>query len=125
MAESPESERPTRRREITGLNRLNHLIQILIPTCDNAGQRFEQHLFEGVRVHLTEHFGGLTAFVQSPALGLWKDAESGTTTRDNMILFEVMTARFDHDWWAGYRAELERIFRQDEILVRAIACERI
>lgn len=104
---------------------MNHLIQILIPLFDNEGRRFEQSQFEGLRAHLIAHFGGLTAFVQSPALGLWKDAESGTTTRDNMILFEVMTARFDHDWWAGYRAELERIFRQDEILVRAIACERI
>lgn len=104
---------------------MNHLIQVLIPTFDNDGRRFEQHLFEGVRAHLIEHFGGLTAFVQSPALGLWKDAESGTTTRDDMILIEVMTARFDQAWWSSYRAELERIFRQDEILVRAIACERI
>ena len=104
---------------------MNHLIQILIPLFDNEGQRFEQSQFEGVRTHLIAHFGGLTAFVQSPALGLWKDAESGTTTRDDMILIEVMTAQFDRAWWSGYRAELERIFRQDEILVRAIACDRI
>ena len=64
---------------------MNHLIQILIPTFDKEGQRFDQHTFEGVRSHLIERFGGLTAFVQSLALGLWKDAESGTTTRDNMI----------------------------------------
>lgn len=104
---------------------MSYLIQILIPIFDNEGRRFDQSLFEGVRTHLMEHFGGLTAFVQSPALGLWKDAESGTTTRDDMILIEVMTAHFDHGWWSRYRAELERIFRQDEILVRAIACERI
>lgn len=104
---------------------MNHLIQILIPTFDNEGQRFEQHVFEGVRSHLIERFGGLTAFVQSPALGLWKDAESGTTTRDSMILIEVMTEDLDRAWWSNYRSELEQLFRQDEILVRAIACERI
>ena len=104
---------------------MNHLIQILIPTFDNEGQRFDQHTFEGVRSHLIERFGGLTAFIQSPALGLWKDAESGATTRDDMILIEVMTPDLDRAWWSGYRRQLEQLFRQDEILVRAIACERI
>lgn len=36
-----------------------HLIQILIPVFDNAGQRFEQTFFEGVRTQLIERFGGL------------------------------------------------------------------
>lgn len=101
-----------------------HLIQILIPVFDNAGQRFDQSLFAGVRTQLTERFGGLTAFAQSPALGLWKDAESGTTTRDDMILIEVMSESFERSWWSTYRAELERIFRQDEIVIRAITCQR-
>lgn len=55
-------------------------------------------MFENVRTQLIERFGGLTAFVQSPALGLWKDAEGGTTTRDDMILIEVMTASLYHVW---------------------------
>lgn len=102
-----------------------HLIQILIPVFDNVGQRFAQHLFEEVRMQLIERFGGLTAFVQSPALGLWKDMESGTTTHDTMILIEVMTDMLDQDWWSAYRHKLEHIFRQDEIVVRALASERI
>lgn len=102
-----------------------HLVQILIPVFDNSGQRFEQDLFEAVRTHLIERFGGLTAFVQSPALGLWKDAESGTTTQDAMILIEVMSDSLDHTWWSAYRRELETVFRQDEIVIRALDCERI
>ena len=102
-----------------------HLVQILIPVFDNTGHRFEQALFEAVRTHLIEHFGGLTAFVQSPALGLWKDAESGTTTQDAMILIEVMCDTLDHTWWSAYRHELETVFRQDEIVIRAMDCERI
>lgn len=102
-----------------------HLVQILVPVFDNEGIRFDPHTFDGVRSELAERFGGLTAFVQSPALGLWKDAQRGATARDEMILIEVMVERLDRDWWSAYRAQLERIFRQDEIVVRALACERL
>lgn len=102
-----------------------HLIQILIPVFDNEGQRFGQRKLEDVRKELMARFGGLTAFVQSPALGLWTDAESGTTARDDMILIEVMVETLDRDWWSAYRKALERTFRQDEIVVRAIACQRL
>lgn len=102
-----------------------YLIQILIPVFDNAGHRFARDTFETVRAELLERFGGLTAFVQSPALGLWTDAQSGTTARDDMILVEVMADTVDRVWWAGYRTRLEHRFRQDEIVVRALACERI
>lgn len=102
-----------------------HLIQILIPVSDNEGQPFHREQFEAVRDELTERFGGLTAFVQSPALGLWKDAQNGTTARDEMILFEVMADALDRNWWSAYRQRLEQTFRQDEIVIRAIACERV
>ena len=102
-----------------------HLIQLLLPVVDNDGQRFSNDGFEAVRRTLTKRFGGLTAFVQSPALGLWKDAQSGATERDDMILIEVMVETVDHDGWAGCRRELERTFRQDEIVIRALAFERL
>ena len=102
-----------------------HLIQILIPVFDNEGQRFDRRKFDDVRSELMERFGGLTAFLQAPALGLWKDAESGATAHDDMILVEVMVATLERDWWSAYRAKLERIFSQDEIVVRAIAFERL
>lgn len=102
-----------------------YLIQILIPVFDNEGNRFHREVFETERERLTERFGGLTAFVQSPALGLWKDAQRGATARDEMILIEVMVETVDRDWWTAYRRELEGIFRQDEIVLRAIACDRI
>lgn len=102
-----------------------HLVQILIPIFDNEGHPFDRSRFDGVRQQLMERFGGLTAFVQSRALGLWKDAQSGTTARDDMILVEVMVEVLDRDWWSAYRTGLEQTFRQDEIVVRAIACERV
>ena len=102
-----------------------HLVQLLIPVFDNEGRRFEQRLFEAVRAQLIERFGGLTAFVQAPAVGLWKAPQDSATRRDDMILVEVMTDSLDRQWWAAYRSQLEQDFRQDEIVVRAIACERI
>jgi hypothetical protein len=102
-----------------------YLVQILLPTYDNGGRRFERGLFEAVRAELTERYGGVTAFVQSPALGLWRDEERGTTTRDEMVLVEVMTARLNRTWWRRYRRELEARFRQEAIVVRALACSAL
>jgi hypothetical protein len=97
-----------------------YLVQLLLPTSDNEGRRFPRSAFESVRAELTERFGGVTAFVQSPALGLWKDRTRGTTTRDRMILVEVMTARLDRGWWRRYRLQLQARFRQDSIVARAV-----
>lgn len=70
---------------------------------------------------MTDRFGGVTAFLQAPAVGLWK--EDGGVQRDRMILFEVMVKHFNAEWWTSYRIELEERFRQDRIVVRAIKTE--
>jgi hypothetical protein len=96
-----------------------HLVQILLPTHDNEGNAFGAELFKAVQDELTERFGGLTAYSRSPAEGLWQD-EGAATTRDDIVVVEVMAAELDAEWWRGYRAELERRFRQKEMIVRAI-----
>ena len=98
-----------------------HIVQFLLPLRDNEQRPFARADFEKVRSELTEHFGGVTAFLQSPASGAWK--EEGETVRDEMLLFEVMVEPLDRAWWSGYRAELERRFRQERILVRALGTE--
>lgn len=102
-----------------------HLVQILIPVYDNEGKPFSRALFEDVRTRLIERFGGLTAFVQSPAVGLWRDTHDGETDRDELILVEVMVETFERDWWSSFRETLEQTFRQQEMVVRAIAIERV
>jgi hypothetical protein len=94
-----------------------HLVQILLPLYDNKGARFGEEPFARVQRELTERFGGLTTFSRAPAEGLWKQA--GKTHRDDIVVFEVMTETLDRDWWREYRRELEALFRQDEIVVRA------
>lgn len=94
------------------------LIEILLPLSDNEGKSFAADLHAQVRDELVEHFGGVTAFTRNPAEGLWK--ESGEDPgRDDIIIFEVMADWLDRGWWRVYRTELERRFRQDEIVVRA------
>jgi hypothetical protein len=62
--------------------------------------------------------------VRSPAVGAWQD-DSGAVQRDDVLLFEVVADGIDRAWWAGYRDGLQRRFRQDEVLVRATAVERL
>ena len=98
-----------------------HIIEILLPLYDNDGRRFGAEAFASVKQELVDHFGGLTAFTRSPAEGLWE--ESGERSRDEIVIFEVMADWLDRGWWRTYRAELEKRFRQEEIVVRASEVE--
>ena len=100
------------------------LVEFLLPTFDNDGRRFPKDEFERVRRELTDKFGGVTAFMQSPAAGLWED-EQGQVRHDDLVTFEVMTESLDRDWWREYREQLGQRFRQQEIVMRASAFERL
>jgi hypothetical protein len=73
---------------------------------------------------LTERFGGLTAYARAPATGLWEE-QPGRTTRDDVVVYEVMADTLDEAWWAGYRKSLEARFRQEEVVVRAHEIRRL
>lgn len=98
------------------------LVQILLPLADNTGMRFSADEFAAVRQELADMFGGVTAFSQAPAEGLWKQ-EDERTSRDEIVIFEVMLDRLDAQWWRDYRQELETRFRQDVIVIRAQTIE--
>ncbi len=98
-----------------------HLVQLLLPVYDNAGQPFAPGKYAPIRQTLTEQFGGLTAYVRAPAAGLWKDGDQ--TVRDDVVVYEVMVEQLDRAWWAAYREALRRDFRQDALVVRAQAVE--
>ncbi|HEU4882617.1 MAG TPA: hypothetical protein VFT45_10240 [Longimicrobium sp.] len=101
-----------------------HVIEILLPLRDNEGKPFPRASLDRVRHELTERFGGVTAHLRAPAAGAWKDDE-GDVERDDVVIVEVMADQLDRAWWAGYRRELESRFRQDEILIRATASEKL
>jgi hypothetical protein len=98
-----------------------HLVQLLLPlTTTPQGQ---QARFEPVRDELTARFGGATAFVNSPARGLWQ-SDAGTE-EDRVVTVEVMVDEFEKEWWASYRKTLEERFEQQELVVRAIKMARV
>ena len=100
------------------------LVQILLPLCDNGGDAYPKAMFDRVRSELADAFGGVTAFLRSPAVGLWED-ESGKVQRDDVVLFEIMTDELDRSWWQHYRQDLQNRFRQQAIIVRASDVEVI
>jgi hypothetical protein len=101
------------------------LVQFLLPAFDRNGTRITEREFERMRLELTDRFGGVTAFVQSPALGAWREAAGGRVEEDQMILVEVVVEELDLGWWSEYRRRLEHTFRQEEIMMRSLEIERI
>lgn len=99
-----------------------HLVQILIPLRDPEGAPFPRELLDTVRAELTERFGGVTAFLQSPAHGAWRDGSR--VERDEVVLVEVMVERPEREWWEEYRGRLEGRFRQEEMVIRSTRIER-
>ena len=95
------------------------LVEVLLPVVDPEGTPFPATLFRAVREELVERFGGLTAFTRAPAVGLWKEDASAPPARDDVVVYEVVTASLDTAWWKDYRRGLERRFRQERVLVRA------
>lgn len=96
-----------------------HLIQILLPLYDNTHHPFAVDKFEQVRKELVDRFGGLTAYVRSPATGLWRDTPF-TAVRDEIVIYEIMTADLDLVWWAEYKEDLSLRFHQTKLVIRAM-----
>ena len=96
-----------------------YLVQILLPLYDNNGHAFDAAEYVRLRVELADRFGGVTAYTRAPARGVWRD-EAGETSRDDIVIFEVMTPELDREWWTAFRKELETHFRQDSLIVRAL-----
>jgi hypothetical protein len=65
---------------------------------------------------LTDKFGSVTAFSQSPAEGIWKD--EGYVQKEHIIIYEVMIAEFDLNWWRNFIVNLEAKIKQEKIVLR-------
>jgi hypothetical protein len=94
-----------------------HLVTILLPLQFKHGGEVPSERFDAVKHHLTERHGGLTAHTRAPAEGRWTGGSDGVA-QDDIVVFEVMVADLDRDWWRAYRRGLERDFEQDEIVIR-------
>src|SRR6185503_7975684 len=97
------------------------LIEIFLPLAGTDGRKLPKTVFAETRRELVARFGGLTAYSRSPARGFWK--EKGKTTRDEIVVFEVMAKSAQKPFWRRYKRELEKRFRQEEIVIRMLDCE--
>jgi hypothetical protein len=103
------------------VERVMVLIQLLLPTRKPDGSDAMTSLGE-TRRELVARFNGVTAYVRSPAKGLWVSPE-GQTEADDVVMVEVVTRTFERSWWRTYAATLARRFEQDAIHVRALPME--
>jgi hypothetical protein len=99
------------------------LLEIFLPLAFNDGQPVPEAIFELLKEELSAKFGGVTAYARSPADGLWR--KGGSTERDQLVIFEVMTDKVDKEWWSDFRRRVEELFRQNEILIRSSHVARI
>lgn len=91
------------------------LVRFYLPLHDNSGEPFPSFMFRAVEAELSARFGGVTAHLQSPASGLWRDGSE--VHADEVAVFEVLSRKEDRDWWTAYRQRLAREFRQKSILM--------
>lgn len=101
-----------------------YLVQIFLPLYDNAGRAIPQSRFAQVASDLSARFGGLTAYTRAPAEGVWKQ-RGKRAAHDDMVIYEVMSERLQRRWWRAKRIELQNLFHQQEILIRAQAITRL
>jgi len=99
------------------------LIQLLLPTKRADGSDALPSLAE-TRRELAARFDGVTAYLRSPAKGVWTSPE-GRMETDDVVMVEVVTNDFDRRWWGTYAATLARRFDQHAIHVRALPIETL
>ncbi|MDQ8051618.1 MAG: inorganic diphosphatase [Pedobacter sp.] len=94
------------------------LIQLFLPMFDPEGKPFPKTRFDAVIQKLTGKFNGLSVYENMPVIGLWKD--DSNLEKDKLIIFEVMSDVLETDFWEKYRADLQKQFKQESILVRCL-----
>ena len=96
-----------------------YLIEILLPLCDNDGHPFAQDLSNRAR----RAYGTYDGVTAPP--GRLPNETKAARIQDDIIVYEVMMEKVNRDGWKQYRVSLERTFRQEEIVVRAIAFDKL
>jgi hypothetical protein len=94
-----------------------HIIQILLPLFDNAGDAFTPDILKGLQEELLARFGGLTAYTRAPAKGIWGSTSQASV--DDIVIVEVMAETLDSKWWHDFRLRWQKTLRQETLVVRS------
>jgi len=92
-------------------------IEVFIPLYDKEGNRFSDHLYQSVSKQLIKDFGGITAYIRSPAVGIWENSD-GIQIKDDHVIYEIMVSEIDHSYWKQFKKKLELQFAQKELIIR-------
>jgi hypothetical protein len=101
-----------------------HLVELLLPLRRSDGAPVAQETLQQITAELRERFGGFTAHLRAPAVGVWQ-APEGHADRDEIVIVEVMAHTFDEAWWKAFRERLEDLLDQRELLIRAHPVVRV
>lgn len=99
-----------------GADRLKR-IEIFIPVFDEKGKPFPEKFYRKIKKKLTDDFGGMTAYTQMPADGIWKD-EKEKEVKDQIVVYEVMASKIDKAYWKAYKTKLSVLFKQNDLVIR-------
>jgi hypothetical protein len=100
------------------------LIQMLLPTRDSTRATVGVANLRDTRAEIVNRFGGVTAYIRSPAAGAWT-SPAGDVEEDDVVMIEILADTFDRQWWRGYVEVLKQRFAQESIHVRATAVETL
>ena len=101
----------------------DHLIEIFLPLASGSGEPIPDSISSVLKEELVDRFRGVTSYSRVPAEGLWANGDK--VEADSVIVWEVMTDDLDKDWWKSFRARIEKLLRQEELLVRATKVDRL
>lgn len=96
-----------------------YLIQLLLPARASQSDTDTSEPVGQTRRELVDRFGGLTAYMRTPAQGVWTSPD-GDRAHDDVVMVEVVAPEFDRAWWRDYSRTLARRFAQEAIHVRAL-----
>ncbi|WP_449437091.1 hypothetical protein [Pedobacter steynii] len=101
---------------------MNMLVELFLPLRDDDGEVFPEKLYAGIREELMAKFGGLTEYSRSPVKGFWKP-DQGKEEKDELLVFEVMCAEIEPEFWDKLKLRLLKIFKQDSLVIRSSKIE--
>jgi hypothetical protein len=100
-----------------------YLMQLLLPTRSPDGAPLSDAVRQ-TRDELVAQFGGVTAYLRSPAAGAWT-APGGHVEEDAVVMVEVVADQFDRAWWRTFAGRLKQRFNQEAMHVRATTIEML
>lgn len=101
---------------------MQKLIQIVVPLEDNNGVSLAAERNNWERV-LTSQFGGLTIF--HGASGLWSPGYGRGIVSEDVQIWMIHDSDYSPTYWQYIKRCMTFAFRQEEMFIVVVDCERI